>query len=35
MFNFRILPSKAQFSEDTPPQKKQCQRVNRTFLLLT
>ena len=22
MFNFRILPSKAQFSQDTPPQKK-------------
>ena len=34
MFNFRILPSKARFTQDTPPSppKKQCWSVARTFL---
>ena len=37
MFNFRILPSKARFTQDTPPSppKKQCWSVARTFLLPT
>ena len=34
MFNFRILPSKARLTQDTPPSppKKQCWSVARTFL---
>ena len=33
MFNLRILPSKARFTQDTPPSKKKS--VARTFLLPT
>ena len=37
MCNLKILPSKARFTQDTPPSppKKQCWSVARTFLLPT